>query len=183
MNEPRFFTNITYSIAHWPTRRLPWLLLALSVSALLGYALYTQHGPQQLIPCVQCIYQRLIMMALALFAWLGVIAPTVLGLRVIALAGWLGSALAGVAVASYHVWLQQAANPLFHPCAPNPDFPSWLPLHEWVPGLFAAGGLCGDIDWSFIGLSMPRWLQLIFALYAILALLVITLHSLRARAR
>jgi disulfide bond formation protein DsbB len=123
------------------------------------------------------------MLALACFAWLGVIAPTRLTGRAVALVGWLGSAIAGVAVASYHVWLQQAANPLFQPCAPNPDFPTWMPLHEWLPGFFAAGGLCGDIDWSLLGLSMPRWLQLIFAGYALIALVVIALHLWHHRAR
>lgn len=182
VNQPGIFTNIAHSVSRWPTQRLPWLLLALSASALVGYALYTQHGPQQLTPCVQCIYQRMAMLALALFAWLGVVAPASIAVRTIALFGWLMSAAGGVAIASYHVWLQQAANPLFQPCAPNPDFPAWLPLHEWLPALFAAGGLCGDIDWSLAGLSMPRWLQIIFMVYAVIALLVIILHLLRYRA-
>ncbi|WP_157982817.1 disulfide bond formation protein B [Aliidiomarina minuta] len=167
-----FLTSITVRIAKWPSQRLPWLLLALSSTALIVVALYTQYGPQQLIPCVQCIYQRTAMIALTLFAWLGVTAPHYRMVRWLAIVGWIISSAVGWYAANHHVWLQEAANPLFQPCSPYPDFPTWLPLHDWMPWLFGAGGLCGDIDWQFAGLSMPEWLRIIFATYLAIALVV-----------
>ncbi|RUO33037.1 disulfide bond formation protein B [Aliidiomarina soli] len=174
-------TNISYSIARWPTLRWPWLLLALSASTLVSYALYTQHGPQQLWPCVQCIYQRTAMISVALFAWFGFFIATRSALaRWIALSGWLLSALAGAYSAYYHSWIQSAINPLFAPCQPHPDFPSWAPLHQWVPQVFDAGGMCGDIDWQWLGLSMPQWLFIIFTTFTVLALIVIAARLLSA---
>lgn len=174
---PAKLTQITHSIARWPERRLPWLILALSATILLGYALYTQHGPAQLWPCVQCIYQRTAMIGIALFGWLGFfLAPRCAITRWIALLGWLTSALAGAYSAYYHSWIQSAINPLFAPCQPHPDFPAWLPLHQWFPAVFDAGGLCGDIDWHWLGLSMPQWLFAIFVTYSSIALIVIALY-------
>lgn len=178
-----FLTSITVRIAEWPSQRLPWLLLALSSTALVLVALYTQYGPQQLIPCVQCIYQRTAMIALALFAWLGVAASEYRFTRWLALAGWVSSSSAGLYAAHHHVWLQEAANPLFQPCSPYPDFPVWLPLHDLMPWLFGAGGLCGDIDWQFASLSMPEWLRIIFAVYLLTAMVVILCHLFKGARR
>lgn len=167
-------------MARAPVMRAPWLILALFSTALVGYALYTQHGPQQLWPCVQCIYQRTAMIGVAIFAWLGfALAPVSAIARWIALIGWLGSAIAGAYSAYYHSWIQSAINPLFAPCQPHPNFPAWLPLHQWLPQIFDAGGLCGEIDWQWLGLSMPQWLFVIFSSLAVIALLVIMCHGLR----
>lgn len=171
-------TNVLYSIAAWPSKRWPWLLLAITSSALIGYALYTQHGPQQLWPCVQCIYQRTAMISVALFAWLGVLlAKHCVIARWTALLGWLGASLAGASSAYYHAWIQAAANPLFAPCQPHPNFPSWAPLHYWLPNIFDAGGLCGEIDWQWLGLSMPQWLFAIFSVFTFAAVVVISCHG------
>jgi protein dithiol:quinone oxidoreductase len=170
-------TKITHSIARWPCKRWPWLLLALSASSLVTYALYTQHGPAELWPCVQCIYQRTAMIAIALFAWFGLGFAHVAALRWVALVGWLTSAVAGAYSAYYHSWIQSAINPLFAPCEPHPNFPNWLPLHQWMPQVFDAGGMCGEIDWHWLGLSMPQWLFVIFTVKAVLAVVVIAAHA------
>ncbi|MCL5050023.1 MAG: disulfide bond formation protein B [Firmicutes bacterium] len=180
------FTKITYCLANLPLKRLPWLLLALFSSGLVAYALYTQHGPEQLWPCVQCIYQRTAMIGIALFAWLGfACAPgngrTSALLRWFALVGWLTSAIAGAYSAYYHSWIQAALNPLFNPCQPHPNFPSWAPLHYWLPQVFDAGGLCGEIDWQWAGLSMPQWLFVIFTTLGTIALVVSICYALRNR--
>lgn len=162
-------------LSRWPEQRAPWLALALSSSALVFVALYFQYI-MYLEPCVQCIYQRTAMLALAVFAWLGVIGYGKAPVRILALSGWLVAALAGLSSAHHHVWLQTASNPLFASCSPYPDFPSWLPLHEWIPSFFAAGGLCTDNSWSFLGLFMSEWMRIIFAFYAITAVLFIGLY-------
>lgn len=182
INPVTLLTKTMYSIARMPLQRLPWLLLALFTSALIAYALYTQHGPEQLWPCVQCIYQRTAMIGVALFAWLGFFCATrSTWLRWLALFGWLASAIAGAYSAYYHSWIQAAINPLFAPCQPHPDFPQWAPLHRWLPQVFDAGGLCGEIDWQWLGLSMPQWLFVIFTCLAVVALLVSLLHGLRKK--
>ncbi|WP_113906463.1 disulfide bond formation protein DsbB [Aliidiomarina celeris] len=167
--------SLFQSLSSWPLQTLPWLALALSSTALILTALYFQYA-MGLEPCVQCIYQRTAMLAIALAAWLAVINPNHSLLRGIGFTGWLVGAAAGLSSAHHHVWLQTASNPLFASCSPYPDFPSWLPLHEWLPSFFAAGGLCSDNSWSFMGMFMSEWMRIIFAVYLLFALIFLTLH-------
>ncbi|RUO19314.1 disulfide bond formation protein B [Aliidiomarina iranensis] len=188
MNKPNnklssgFSAGITplHRIAAWPQQRWPWLLLALISSGLVIAALFMQHV-QGLNPCVQCIYQRSAMIAVALFAWLGFFAPTNAFARVIAYAGWISSAWAGLAAANHHLWLQREANPLFNSCAAFPNFPSWAPLHEWFPSVFAVTGICGDDGWRLFGLNMPEWMQIIFAVLLAVAIAVLAVRILYLR--
>lgn len=167
-------------LATWPTLRGPWILLAISATALVATALYFQYV-QGLVPCVQCIYQRTAMIAVALFAWLAVIAPQKPFIRATAWLGWMGSSIAGFYSAHHHIYLQTRANPFFSSCSPFPDFPSFAPLHEWFPSIFAAGGVCTEIDWSFFGLSMPAWMRVIFGTYILIALTVFTVRAVQVR--
>jgi disulfide bond formation protein DsbB len=48
-----------------------------------------------------------------------------------------------------------------------------MPLHEWIPSFFAATGDCGNIDWQFASLSMPAWMEVIFAAFSVVFLVVI----------
>ncbi|MDX1524846.1 MULTISPECIES: disulfide bond formation protein DsbB [Pseudidiomarina] len=168
-------------LAKLPTQRLPWLLLLLSVLALLSFALYVQHG-LGIEPCVKCIYQRTAIIAIGLAAFVGLLRPQQLLLRSLAWLAWLVAAVWGYVIAAEHVQLQQAENSFFIVCEAFPNFPSWLPLHELLPNLFGAPGLCGDIDWQFAGLSMPMWMQIIFAGYAIVAVAVMLIRLLVQRA-
>ena len=168
------------SMAMWPQQKWPWLVLFLSASGLLITALYMQHI-QGLQPCVQCVYQRIAVLGIAVFAAIGLMQPQHTLNRIIGLLGWLASAAAGLYIANYHVWLQTAANPLFTSCSPYPDFPSWLPLHEWVPFFFAAGGLCTDLSWQLLGMVMSEWMRIIFALYLVAAVWVICIRLLKQR--
>ena len=62
-----------------------------------------------------------------------------------------------------------------------PNFPSWAPLHEWLPRIFAATGDCGDIDWQFLDMSMPQWMIVIFAIYTGLLTIVLVSRLLIAK--
>lgn len=161
--------------AQLPTQRWPWALLALSSFALIGAAIYFQYA-MDLQPCVRCIYQRTAVLAIGLIALLPLLNPQISPLKWLGLTGWLGIASWGYVIAADHVALQQSANSWFAVCDINPQFPAFMPLHEWFPGFFGAPGMCGDIAWQFLGLSMPQWLQVIFAGYAVSAIVVIAAH-------
>ena len=85
--------------------------------------------------------------------------------RLIGFAGWGTAAVWGWLSAYEHVDIQAAANPFFATCELVPNFPTWAPLHEWLPAIFGATGECGDINWQFFSLSMPQWMLVIFSLY------------------
>ena len=71
----------------------------------------------------------------------------------------------GLIIALEHVEMQSASLSLFFTCDFTPNFPSWAPLHEWLPALFEATGDCGEISWQFLGYSMPQWMVVVYSVY------------------
>ncbi|GBL03435.1 disulfide bond formation protein DsbB [Glaciecola sp. KUL10] len=147
----------------WSQNKSPWLVLFLSSLALVACALYFQHGLGH-APCVMCIYQRSAMVVIVLSALLPLLMPNSL-VRLIAYLGWGAASIWGWLLASEHLSILNSPNPFFTPCPIVPNFP--LPLYDWVPSIFGAPGDCLDQSWQFLGLGMPAWMQIIFAIYAL----------------
>lgn len=151
-------------------QRWAWALLFASAFILELIALYFQYA-MELKPCIMCIYQRTAVFGV-LFAALLPLLRNNLITRLLAYIGWGVSAIWGTLIAIEHVDIQTATNPFFVSCEIVPNFPSFLPLHTMLPNIFAATGDCGNIDWEFVGMSMPQWMIVIFALYTALFVLV-----------
>jgi len=134
-----------------------FLLGASACAAILAYALYAQLV-EGFEPCPLCIFQRIAFAALGLVFLLGALhGPRKRNGRVgYAVVGGI-SALAGIGVAGKHVWMQ-VFPPAMPSCAPGWDYlvqtNSWLGVMQKVLGAKAD---CSNIDWSFLGLSMPAW--------------------------
>jgi len=157
---------ILHKLSQLSVSRSAWLMFFMSAMVLELAALYFQYG-MQLRPCIMCIYQRTAVFGI-LFSAVPVLLFNNVLTRLIAYTGWGVSAIWGLLIAVEHVDIQTAANPFFATCEIVPNFPSWLPLHEWLPNIFAATGDCGDINWSFMDMSMPQWMVVIFALYSVI---------------
>jgi protein dithiol:quinone oxidoreductase len=164
--------SIFTGLASLPAKTSAWALLFLSALALESCALYFQYE-MDLRPCIMCIYQRTAIFGIMFAALLPLINNNVLA-RLLAYVVWAVSAVRGLQIAMEHVEIQTSANSFFATCEIVPNFPSWLPLHELLPAIFAATGDCGDINWSFMNMSMPQWMVVVFAFYgALLALLLV----------
>jgi disulfide bond formation protein DsbB len=146
------------------TNPLSWWLLAFSALGLDLCALIFQYG-LDLDPCIMCVYQRVAVFGIMFAGLIGAIGNKYLLARLIGFALWIISSVWGLSLAIEHVDMQTNANSLFYTCELVPNFPTWLPLHELIPGLFAATGDCGNIEWSFLGYSMPAWLIVSFGVY------------------
>ena len=90
--------------------------------ALMAYALFAQHV-LRLEPCPLCIFQRIAVMGMGLgffiaWAW----APISRAGRIVATAGVVVPALAGIGVAGRHVWLQRLPPSEVPACGPGLDF-------------------------------------------------------------
>ena len=162
------------AISSWTTSRSSWLVLFASASALLIAALVFQHIFGH-APCVMCIYQRTAVVGLVLSALLVVIYNHTVT-RSIAYLGWLTSAIWGAMLSWEHIEILTAANPFFVSCAPVPNYPSFMPLHEWLPTIFAAPGFCDDKSWQFLGLGMPQWMFGIFLGYSCIAVIILLIR-------
>ena len=158
-------------ISNLADTRFAWGLLFLSSLVLVAYALFSQHA-MGLQPCIMCIYQRTATFGI-MFACIPVLIANNMLTRLIAFTVWGISAIWGGLIAWEHYDIQNAANPFFATCEIVPNFPAWLPLHEWLPNLFAATGDCGNIDWVFMDMSMPQWMMVVFAIYSFIWLVVL----------
>ena len=151
-------------LAELATKRTPWLLLAFISLAFEVTALFFQYN-MGLEPCIMCIYQRT--------AVLGSINTQNMVLRLVAFATWGVSAIWGSFIAKEHIAMQNNTDPFAFSCAFEPKFPSFMPLHEWIPSFFAATGDCGNIDWQFASMSMPAWMEVIFAAFSVVFIAVV----------
>ncbi len=157
-------------LADLPFRRWPWLLLAGTALGLELAALYFQYG-LGLDPCVLCVYERTAVAGILLAGLLGAVAPRLAPLRWAALLLWAASAGWGLWLALRHVGIQLGELDLS--CSYLADFPAWAPLDAWWPAVFRPTGFCEEIQWSFLGLSMPGWMAVIYGLYLLAWLVVV----------
>lgn len=149
-----------------------WFLLALSALALEFTALFFQLV-LDLKPCIMCIYQRVALWAIFFAGIIGSVSFKYLAGRIVAFALWGTGAIWGLLIALEHVEMQTSTFSFLYSCEFVPNFPSWAPLHEWLPLLFAATGDCGDIDWQWFGYSMPQMMIVVYGCYTALLTAVI----------
>lgn len=154
------------TLSGWAEERWSWGLLFSSAFVLEMVALFFQYG-MDLKPCIMCIYQRTAVFGVMFAALVPLLKNNVIT-RLVGFVGWAISAIWGLLIAIEHVDIQTAANPFFVTCEIVPNFPAFMPLHHWLPNIFAATGDCGNIDWQLAGMSMPQWMIVIFAFYSVL---------------
>lgn len=139
------------------------LTIAVACLALLGFALYLQHGLDQK-PCPLCVMQRYAFAAIALICLASAALPRAaarggagLGLLV---------ALTGAGIAGWHLWVK--AHPEIS-CGVDPleTALNKIPSAELLPFLFKANGFCSTDYAPILGLSTPTWALLWFVLFGI----------------
>lgn len=137
--------------------RQVFALLALLCAGCIGYALYAEHV-LGLVPCPLCMFQRVAVMAFGAVCLLGLLhGPTGWGVRVYAVFGLLTTGV-GAAIAGRHVWLQSLPKDQLPSCAPPMDY-MWdnLPFGSMLKTVLMTSGECANVDWQFLGFSMPVW--------------------------
>lgn len=152
------------TISKLVTNNTAWLVLMISALALEFIALVFQYV-MNLAPCIMCVYQRVALFSILLAGLVGYFSCSYKLGRLLAFVLWAIGAIWGLLIAIEHVDMQNAAFSLFFTCEFIPNFPTWAPLHEWIPFLFEATGDCSDINWQFLGYSMPQWMIVVYAIY------------------
>lgn len=137
-------------------------------AALIGFAIYSQFA-WGLEPCPLCIFQRIAFAALGVvFLLAGLHSPrSAAGRAAWGVPGMIAAAV-GMAIAARHAWIQY--NPPEIPgCGPPLSFMrETMSTTSVIRKVLTGSGDCGNIDWTFLGLSMPVWSLVWFVLLAVL---------------
>lgn len=141
-------------------------------AGLMGYALYAQYG-LGLAPCPLCIFQRIATIATGiLFLIAALHNPRASGARVYGTLIGL-AALCGVLIAARHIWIQAQPPGTVAACGADLDYLlEIMPVTQVVSKVLTGSGECGQVDWTFLGLSMPWWVAISLAVLGAWALLV-----------
>jgi protein dithiol:quinone oxidoreductase len=135
----------------------------IACAGLIGFAMYLQEA-KNLEPCPLCILQRYLYVLVGALALVAALLPRLLG-RWVAGLGTL-AALGGVGIGIWHVWLQMHP-PKFASCGASLGYlVENLPLARALPRIFQGYSECSAIDWTFLGLTIPAWSAICFALIA-----------------
>lgn len=125
-------------------------------------------------PCPMCMMQRAIYLVTAAFAILALFTLRHRLLRTIfALFGMI-SAVAGAAVATRQVWLQHLPKDEVPACGPPLEYMiEVFPIMEVIQTMLMGTGDCAEIQWQWLGLSIPGWSIIAFSCLAIAHLMLI----------
>jgi disulfide bond formation protein DsbB len=139
------------------SRRQGNLLGFAACAGLLGYAYYAQVL-LHLEPCPLCIFQRVGVFVLGLvFLIAAAQDPVGFGRRVYA-ALLVLAALATVAVAARHLYVQSMPAGSIPACGASLDFMlKVFSLSEVLVKVLTGSGECAKVTWTFLGLAMPGW--------------------------
>jgi disulfide bond formation protein DsbB len=160
--------------------RLIYLAIFLVCTGLMAYGLYLQHV-EHLEPCPLCIFQRYAFVATGVIALAAAlhnprrIGRALYGLLLIAASG------AGAIVAGRQSWLQHNP-PRVLDCGPDLAYMlDAFPLAQVLPKVFKGEGDCAKVVWRFLGLSIPEWALIWFAIFIIAAIVAAATDSRRNR--
>lgn len=151
--------------------RAQFALGFLICAGLLGFAIFMQLQ-EGLEPCPLCIFQRIAFAALGVLFLLGALhGPRGSGGRKVhGVLAFLAAAV-GAGIAGRHVWVQVMPRDEMSSCGPPLSFLSeQMGPFEVFRTVLTGTGDCGNIDWRFLGLSMPMWSLVWFVLLALWAL-------------
>lgn len=153
---------------NFPFNRVQALLAFLSLGVLAA-SFYFQYI-QGLEPCPLCLMQRFMVIFLVFLTIAGIwvtkekFKPWLCGFELL-FAG------AGIYFAGRQLWLQSLQTDHMPACLPDLEVLwQYFPFQEILKALFLGGGECGEINWQWLGLTMPGWALLYFLSIAISAL-------------
>ena len=141
------------------------------ISAMLFALLYLQNV-LYLDPCPLCIMDRVLIMSMGVVFLLAVLHnPGRIGQRVYGVINLLLVTTAMV-VAGRHVWLQYLPADKVPECGAGLDYMlETMPLNNVLAKVFKGSGECAEVQWTFLGLSIPEQTILLFVAFLALILL------------
>lgn len=145
-----------------PSIRLSFGLIALCAALAIIAALIMQYR-YDMAPCPLCISQRIFIILVGICAAIGALfAPRVLIARLCSGAGIL-FAIIGGSISARHVWIQSLPEDEVPICGPGLSYMfETRPMFDALSLLFSGDGHCAEINFQFLGLSIPGWTLVYF---------------------
>lgn len=146
--------------------RIVFGLIVVACVALDAYAILYMQEELGLEPCPMCVLSRYTFIGIGVVS----LAAAIHGPRGAALKGYASVvallAAIGIGISARHSYLQHFP-PKIETCGADLGFMIQnLPLSKAFPKIFAGTGSCTAVDWTFLGLSIPEWAGVWFALIA-----------------
>ena len=140
----------------------------------MAFAVLYLQGVLYLDPCPLCIIDRVLIISMGVIFLLALIQnPARAGQRIYGIINLVLVILAMV-VAGRHVWLQYLPPDKVPECGAGLDFMlETMPLNDVLVTIFKGSGECADIQWTFLGLSIPEQTILLFTGFLFLILIQI----------
>ncbi|UZE96422.1 disulfide bond formation protein B [Alkalimarinus alittae] len=156
-----------------PTPRLLNLLLFLVCTSLMVFAFFLEHM-KGLEPCPLCMSQRIVVITIGILALISAIHnPAKIGTKVYGALLVVVAAI-GAALSTRQLWLQSLPEDEIPACGPGlsyiVDNMEYFPLQEVLTMMLSGTGDCAEVQWVFLGLSIPGWTLIVFISIALLGL-------------
>ena len=138
-------------------------------ASLLAVALFMQYQ-MELEPCPLCLMQRMVFIAIGLVCLVGLILRFS-WLRKLCAGLMSFFALIGIGLSSRQLWLQSLPEDQIPTCGPGFDYMmNTFPLLKALSLILSGSGECAEVQWTFLGISIPGWSLLCFVGFVLLGL-------------
>ncbi len=153
-----------------PNSRILFFLAALATAGLMTFSLFLQHG-LELEPCPLCISQRIVMVTLGVIGLIAAIHnPKTTGFRVYG-GITLITGIAGMALAIRQLYIQNLPPEKVPACMPAIEYlVDMLPFTQIVQIMLTGTGDCAEVQWTFMGLTIPGWTLIMFTGFTLFGL-------------
>ena len=136
-------------------------LVAFAAFALLGVAFYMEYQ-MGLEPCPLCMFQRIAFFAIGVVSLISALRGNISWHKKLA---WpiVVLSLLGAGLAIRHLYLQNLPAEELPACLPGLSYMfEVFPWQEILEAMVMGTGECGDVVWTFLGLSIPGWTLVAF---------------------
>jgi protein dithiol:quinone oxidoreductase len=139
------------------TARWGNLLGFLACTCLVAYAYYAQFV-MHLEPCPLCIFQRIGILVLGVVFLIAAAHDPVAWVRRLYALLLALAALATIAIAARHLYIQSLPADSVPACGASLDFMlKVFSLSQVLVKVLTGSGECAKVTWEFLGLAMPAW--------------------------
>ncbi|NVK73349.1 disulfide bond formation protein B [Marinomonas sp. CT5] len=146
-------------------------LVAFTAFILLAVAFYMEYQ-MGLEPCPLCMLQRIVFFCVGVVS---LISALTAGEKVRKISSWFVVVLsfAGAALAIRHLYLQNLPMDELPACLPGLSYMfEVFPWQEIMQAMVMGTGECGDVVWTFLGISIPGWTLVAFISMAVINMFI-----------